>query len=60
MEFFFSENIDNNFITLESSEFRHCIKVMRNNIGDPVNVVDGKGSFFKGSFLKVVFFKVFY
>ena len=46
MEFFFSENIDNNIITLDSMEFRHCIKVMRNNIGDFINIVDGKGTLY--------------
>ena len=51
MEFFFSENIDKNFITLESMEFRHCIKVMRNNIGDSINVVDGKGTLFEGEII---------
>ena len=48
MEFFFSENINKNLITLESMEFRHCIKVMRHNVGDIISVIDGKGSVYKG------------
>ena len=53
MEFFFSEHIDNNIITLESMEFRHCIKVMRNNVGDFINIVDGKGTLFKGKIVSI-------
>ena len=53
MEFFFSENINKNLITLESMEFLHCIKVMRNNIGDSVNVIDGKGTLFEGEIISI-------
>jgi len=53
MEFFFSENIDKNFIILESMEFRHCIKVMRNSIGDSINIVDGKGTLFEGEIISI-------
>ena len=48
MEFFFSENINKNLITLKSMEFRHCIKVMRHNTGDMISVIDGTGSVYKG------------
>ena len=48
MEFFFSENITDSTIVLDSMEFRHCIKVMRNNVGDIINVIDGKGSVYEG------------
>ena len=53
MEFFFSENIDNNNIILDSMEFRHCIKVMRNNIGDFINIVDGKGTLYEGEIMLI-------
>ena len=53
MEFFFSENINNSTIILDSMEFRHCIKVMRNNVGDRVSVIDGKGNLYKGK-IKII------
>ena len=53
MEFFFSENINNSTIILDSMEFRHCIKVMRNNVGDRVSVIDGKGNVYKGK-IKII------
>ena len=53
MEFFFSKNIGKDLITLESTEFRHCIKVMRNNIGDLINVIDGEGALFEGKIISI-------
>lgn len=53
MEFFFSENINNSTIILGSMEFRHCIKVMRHNIGDAISVVDGKGNLYEGKIKKI-------
>ena len=53
MEFFFSENITDSTIVLDSMEFRHCIKVMRNNVGDIINVIDGKGSVYEGE-IKII------
>ena len=48
MEIFYSNNIANNLVVLDAYETKHCIKVLRNKIGDLVNVVDGKGNLFKG------------
>ena len=53
MEFFFSQNIHNNIITLDPIESKHCVKVMRNNIGDCINVVDGKGNLYEGEILSI-------
>jgi len=48
MEFFFSNIIDNDIITLDNVESRHCIKVMRHKMGDTINVVDGLGNMYIG------------
>jgi len=48
MEFFFSNNINGNNIILDKLESKHCIKVLRKNIGDKVNVVDGTGILYIG------------
>ena len=44
MDFFYSNNINDDIITLDSVESRHCVKVMRQKIGDVVNVIDGRGN----------------
>ena len=46
MDFFYSNNINDDIITFDSVESRHCIKVMRRKMGDMVNVVDGKGNLY--------------
>ena len=48
MELFFSNNIKNHLIVLDSIESKHCIKVLRKSVGDKVNVVDGIGTLYKG------------
>ena len=42
MEIFYSNNIANNLVVLDAYETKHCIKVLRNKIGDLVNVVDSE------------------
>ena len=49
MELFYSNNINENLIILDSVESKHCIKVLRKSIGDTVNIVDGKGTLYKGT-----------
>ena len=48
MDFFYSNNINKNVITLNHIESRHCIKVLRKIIGDKINVVDGRGNLYHG------------
>ena len=43
MNIFYSDNIKSNTIRLDKVETIHCIKVLRNNIGDEVFVTDGMG-----------------
>ena len=53
MEFFFSNNIDADIITLDNLESRHCVKVMRYKIGDSINIVDGLGNLYVGNLIFV-------
>jgi len=41
--FFFSRNSSNQNIVLEGDEFIHCIKTLRNEIGNSIHVLDGLG-----------------
>ena len=43
MNIFYSDNIQSYIICLDKVETNHCIKVLRNNIGDEVLVTDGMG-----------------
>ena len=43
MNIFYSYNIQSHIIRLDKVETNHCIKVLRNNIGDEVLVTDGMG-----------------
>lgn len=36
-----------NQLTLSKEESRHCLKVLRKQIGDPISISNGKGSFFE-------------
>jgi 16S rRNA (uracil1498-N3)-methyltransferase len=44
--FFFSQHIKNESIVLEGDEFIHCIKTLRNEIGNSVSILDGLGNEF--------------
>ena len=51
MELFYSNTINKDVITLDYIESNHCLKVLRKSIGDSVNIVDGKGTLFKGKII---------
>tara|TARA_Y100001970_G_C14142211_1_gene807813 strand:- start:84 stop:797 length:714 start_codon:yes stop_codon:yes gene_type:complete len=53
MKFFYSNNINDDIIELDSIESRHCIKVLRKKEGDIIHIVDGKGNLYKGSILTI-------
>ena len=46
MLLFFAPEIASNF-QLPESESQHCIRVLRKQIGDEIDITDGKGHFFK-------------
>ena len=47
MQLFYTENIENGFINLEAEEARHCAQVLRKQIGDSIQVIDGKGNWYE-------------
>ena len=53
MELFFSNMINKDVIVLDNFESKHCTKVLRKTVGDPVNVVDGKGNLYKGKIISI-------
>ena len=44
MHLFYSTNISENTITLDNEESKHLAKVLRLEMGDQVQVIDGKGT----------------
>jgi len=47
------ENIDGNSISLVDSEFKHCCRVLRKNIGDQVDVFDGTGKLYVAEIVEI-------
>jgi 16S rRNA (uracil1498-N3)-methyltransferase len=46
MQLYYSYKIDNNFAFLDEEEMQHVIKTLRKKVGDLVDLMDGKGSFY--------------
>ena len=44
MDIFYSDIIDNSKVELSSSESHHCLIVLRKDVGDDIEVLDGRGS----------------
>ena len=53
MQFFYSKNIVDKFIILENQEMMHCTNVLRKEINDLINVVDGKGIIFSCKIIEI-------
>ena len=53
MQFFYSNNIDDDFIILEAQEMIHCVKVLRKKIDDSIYVADGKGCLFHAKIIEI-------
>jgi len=47
VQYFFSHEVGNDQILLKGSERRHLIKSLRKQVGDRIDVLDGKGSVFQ-------------
>ena len=47
MHLFFTPDLNGNQYTLNETESKHCVRVLRLNEGDKIQLVDGKGSFFE-------------
>jgi 16S rRNA (uracil1498-N3)-methyltransferase len=46
MHLFYTPNIEKDTYTLDSAESKHCIKVLRLDIGDTIQLIDGRGGFY--------------
>jgi len=49
MNIFYTPDISGKFYTLEESESKHCVKVLRKSAGDRLVLVDGKGGWYEAS-----------
>ena len=49
---FYSTDINEDFAHLSAEEARHCSQVLRKRVGDRLDLVDGKGFFYKGELLE--------
>lgn len=49
MHIFYAPDIAGNTYTLPEEESKHCIRVLRLNIGDEITLIDGKGNLFTAS-----------
>ncbi|MEO6884131.1 MAG: 16S rRNA (uracil(1498)-N(3))-methyltransferase [Bacteroidia bacterium] len=47
MNLFYTPDISSDQYTLSEAESKHCIRILRMNIGDTMHLTDGKGSFYK-------------
>ena len=52
MQLFYSNQIEDNFIVLPSSDSKHCVKTLRYSVGDTVHVVDGNGNHYTATLLE--------
>ncbi len=52
MQLFYTTNIQDNLTSLDEIEARHCVQVLRKKVGDQLDLVDGKGSFYKGEIIE--------
>ncbi|MEN0004784.1 MAG: 16S rRNA (uracil(1498)-N(3))-methyltransferase [Bacteroidota bacterium] len=53
MQLFYTPHIDGTAIRLEEEEARHCAQVLRKQVGDTIQVVDGRGGFYEVELLEV-------
>lgn len=48
MQLFYAPDSDGNFVELPQEEARHCIQVLRHQVGDIIHWVDGLGTLYSG------------
>ncbi len=48
MQLFYTNNIANGIAFLDTTDSKHCVKVLRLSQGDKVELVDGKGGLYQG------------
>ena len=53
MQLFYSQNITDDFITLDGQEMTHCINVLRKKINDFIYITDGRGTLFYSKIIEI-------
>ena len=53
MILFYTNNIQGNIALLDPVETRHCTQVLRRQIGDTIQLVDGKGNYYEASLIDI-------
>lgn len=48
---FLSQSINEDIASFDENEARHCLKVLRKNVGDPIYFTDGQGHRYEGTIL---------
>jgi len=51
MHLFYTPNISGDFYTLDKDDSRHCIRVLRLDVGDTITLTDGTGNFYEANIL---------
>ncbi len=51
MQLFYTPDIKTNIYTLNEIESKHCIKVLRLNVNDHIQLIDGKGNFYEAKII---------
>ena len=46
-QLFYSQQIENGFAHLDEEESRHLLAVLRQKVGDPLQITDGKGFYYE-------------
>lgn len=52
MQLFYTQDIKDNIATLTKEEARHAVQVLRKRVGEEIDLVDGRGSFYKGHIIE--------
>jgi len=47
VQLFYQPGVPQGVNHLDPEESKHCIKVLRKKLNDPIDIVDGKGTFYK-------------
>jgi len=53
MILFYTTNIQGDIATLDPLETRHCTQVLRRQIGDTIQLVDGKGGYYEATLIDI-------
>ena len=52
MHVFYTPDISSSNYTLNEEESKHCTRVLRLNVGDQVNLIDGRGGFYQAEIIE--------